>query len=176
MTAKESAVKSSKEVALIAVTCAMLIGGQLALSAVPGIEIVTVLLASFAAAFGVKRGVLLAVAFSLLRCLVFGFFPSVVILYMVYYPLFALVCALAAKGNRTSHSAVIALFAVVMTVGFSFLSGLIDHWMYGVDFWAYMAYGAWVTVVQTICAALSCFAFLPLLRKLFSNVKKSMNI
>lgn len=176
MTTKESAVKSSKEVALIAVSCALLIGGQFALSAVAGVEIVTVLLASFAVVFGVKRGVLLAVAFSLVRCLIFGFFPSVIILYIIYYPLFALVCALASKGKYTCYSAVISVFAIILTAGFSFLSGLIDHLMYGVDFWAYMTFGVWVSVTQIVCAAVTCFAFMPLLRRLFKDIKKSMNL
>lgn len=83
-------ISAAKEVAFIAIICALLIGGQLALSAISGVEIVTVLLLCFSFCFGARCGVLCAVAFSLLRCFVFGFYPTVLILYLIYYPLFAL--------------------------------------------------------------------------------------
>lgn len=95
----------SREIAYIAVTCALLIGGQLALSAVAGVEIVTVVFAAFACVFGVRRGAILAVAFSLLRCAVFGFYPTAVILYLVYYPLLALVCGLLGKVKNFANPA-----------------------------------------------------------------------
>lgn len=79
----------STEVAYAAVMCALLIGGQYILSFAAGVEIVTLLLLCFSCVFGARQGVLCAVAFSLLRCFVFGFYPSVVVLYLVYFPAFA---------------------------------------------------------------------------------------
>lgn len=79
----------SKEIAYIAVMCALLIGGQYIFSFVAGVEIVTVLLVCFCAVFGVRAGVFCAVGFSLLRCLVFGFHPNVLMLYLVCYPALA---------------------------------------------------------------------------------------
>lgn len=79
----------AKDIAYVAVMCALLIGGQYVFSFVAGVEIVTLLFVCFSCAFGVRRGVLCAVAFSLLRCFIFGFYPSVVVLYLVYYPLLA---------------------------------------------------------------------------------------
>ncbi len=81
----------SSEIAYAAVMCALLIGGQYLFSYVSGVEIVTVLLLCFSAVFGARCGILSAVAFSLLRCLVFGFYPSVIVLYLIYFPLFAAV-------------------------------------------------------------------------------------
>ena len=81
----------SKEIAFIAVTCALLIGGQYVFSFVAGVEIVTLISVCFAYVFGIRRGVLCAVSFSLLRCFIFGFYPAVIILYLIYYPLLALV-------------------------------------------------------------------------------------
>lgn len=69
--------------------CALLIGGQYALSFAVGIEVVTLLLACFSAVFGVRMGMLCAVAFSLLRCFVFGFHLGAILLYLLYYPAFA---------------------------------------------------------------------------------------
>ena len=71
--------------------CAVLLGGQFVFSFVAGVEIVTLLLACFSYVFGVKCGSVCATAFSLLRCFIYGFYPNVVILYLVYYPLLATV-------------------------------------------------------------------------------------
>lgn len=79
----------SNEIAYAAMMCALLIGGQYLFSYISGVEIVTLLLLCFSAVFGARCGVLCAVAFSLLRCLVFGFYPSVIVLYLIYFPLFA---------------------------------------------------------------------------------------
>lgn len=81
----------AKEIAYIAVTCALLIGGQYVFSFVAGVEIVTLILVCFSYVFGMRRGAICATAFSLLRCLIFGFSPTAVILYLVYYPLLAVV-------------------------------------------------------------------------------------
>ena len=68
-----------KDITLIGLFTAILIAGQFALFGISGVEIVTVLFASFAFYFGVIRGLIVATAFSVLRCLVFGFFPNVLI-------------------------------------------------------------------------------------------------
>lgn len=81
----------SKEIAYAAVACALLIGGQYVFSFVAGVEIVTLVLICFSFTFGIKPGVICATAFSLLRCLVLGFYPTAIILYLIYYPLLALI-------------------------------------------------------------------------------------
>lgn len=79
----------SRAAAYTAVMCALLIGGQYVFSFVAGVEIVTVLLISFSYVFGASRGAVCALAFSLLRCIIFPFSPSALILYVVYYPALA---------------------------------------------------------------------------------------
>ena len=68
---------------------ALLTAVQFALSFVAGVELVTVLLLCFCYVFGIYYGLLTATAFSLVRCVLFGFVPNVVILYLIYYSLFA---------------------------------------------------------------------------------------
>ncbi len=79
----------SKEIAYTALACALLIGGQYVFSFVAGVEIVTLLLICFSFIFGVRNGVICAVAFSVLRCLLYGFYPTAIILYLIYYPALA---------------------------------------------------------------------------------------
>lgn len=66
---------TAKEIAFIGLMAALLIACQLALSGLQGIEVVTVLFLAFCYSFGVVRGVIVANCFSLLRCLIWGFFP-----------------------------------------------------------------------------------------------------
>lgn len=108
---------TAKNIAYIALMTALLIGGQFALSFVAGVEIVTVLLLCFSAYFGVIIGVATAVGFSVLRCLIWGFMPNVVILYFVYYPLFALLFGLLGKvKDQTFDNAKVGLTIAVNAI------------------------------------------------------------
>lgn len=108
---------TAKNIAYIALMTALLIGGQFALSFVAGVEIVTVLLLCFSAYFGVFIGVATAVGFCTLRCLIWGFMPNVVLLYYIYYPLFALLFGLLGKiKDDTFNSAKISLAVVVNAI------------------------------------------------------------
>ncbi len=91
---KRAVFSAAREIAYTAVMCALLIGVQFVLSFVAGVELVTLVLACYSSVFGVRRGVMLAASFSLLRCLIFGFMPNVVLLYLVYYPIFACIFGL----------------------------------------------------------------------------------
>ncbi len=81
---------SVKKLTVCAATCALLIAVQFALSALSGVELVTVLFLCFCYTQGVAMGCMTATAFSILRCLIFGFSPNALILYLVYFNLFAL--------------------------------------------------------------------------------------
>ena len=99
---KQKKLSLSAEIAYIAVTCALLIGGQFVFSFVVGVEVVTLILTCFAFVFGARRGVICAIAFSLLRCIIYGFYPTVILLYLIYYPLLALVFGLLGKCRNLS--------------------------------------------------------------------------
>ena len=58
---------------------------QYCLSFVAGVELVTVLFVAFCYVFGVRYGAITATTFSLVRCLLFGLYPNVLLLYAVYY-------------------------------------------------------------------------------------------
>ena len=114
----------AKEIAACALMAALLIGGQLALSAVAGVEVVTVLLLVFSYTYGRKAGMLTATAFSLLRCILFGFVPSVVALYLIYYNAFAFFFG-GFEGKKKS-----LLFFVAAAVLFTACFTLLDDVLY----------------------------------------------
>lgn len=118
---------TARTIAYIALMTALLIGGQFALSFVAGVEVVTVLLLCFSAYFGVIVGVTAAVSFCTLRCLIWGFMPNVVLLYYIYYPLFALLFGLLGKikddaFDRAKLTLLIAVNALLFLIAAAALS------------------------------------------------------
>ena len=151
--------KTAKEFIYPAVFTAMLIGAQLVLSGVAGVEIVTVLLLAFTYVFGLKQGFIVANAFSLLRCLIFGFFVNVVFLYLVYYNLFVLVIGLISRVLKKRYTIKIHLLltvvAVILTACFTLIDDVITPIMYSYSAYAtklYFTASFTVMIPQMICS------------------------
>ena len=168
----------TKDFALIGLYTALLIGGQIALSAISGVEIVTLLFASFCFYFGVMRGAILGTAFSLMRCLVFGFFPAVLILYLIYYNIFAVVVGLigkAMKGKINLKSTLIVLLTVfILTALFTILDNIITPLFYAFSrevTKAYMLASLTALIPQEICVLLTVGTLFPPLVKLLERIK-----
>ena len=106
----------SKEIAYIAVMSALLIGGQFVFSFVTGVEIVTLLLVCFSYSFGMRRGAVCAIAFSILRCLLFGFYPTAIILYLVYYPILAILFGALGHVKDKTFENYPVVFAVIINI------------------------------------------------------------
>lgn len=159
---------SAKECALLAVFVAVVIAAQVALSALPGVEIVTVLFVSYSFSAGWKRGTLSATAFSLLRQSIFGFFPTVLILYLVYYNLLTLSFGLLGERIKKPIKALplIVMIACLGTALFTVIDNIITPLWYGYGTQATRAYlfaSLPFMLSQVICTAISVTGlFLPL--------------
>lgn len=120
----------TKFIVRVAMCVALLIGGQFALSSVAGVEIVTVTLLCFCYCYGVKHGLAVATTYSLLRCFVFGFEPTVLMLYLIYYNLFA--AFFGWLGGRFAgklsiwKTVIVVISAVVFTGFFTLLDDAIN--------------------------------------------------
>ena len=146
---------------------ALLIGGQLALTSISGVEIVTVMMLCFCYCYGVRQGMAVATTFSLLRCFVFGFQINVIVLYLVYYNLFAAFFGWLGRrfsGEATfSKTVAVVALAVVFTVLFTLLDDVITPMIYGFNENAMKVYfyqSLTAVIPQTICAAVTvsiCF-------------------
>ena len=162
--------RASKECAYLAVFVALTIAAQLCLAAIPGVELVTVLFVSYSFVFGARRGILAGVAFSLLRSFVFGFFPTVLILYLVYYSLLPLVFGW--LGGRVKNPLRslwwLTLVACLCTAAFSMLDNIITPLWYGYTAKAARAHffaSFTVMLPQMVCTAVTvAVLFLPLQR------------
>lgn len=154
--------RTAREIAFIGVMTALLIVAQVSLGAIGGVEIVTPLFLCFCVVFGVWRGMATATAFSLIRCFIWGFFPTVIVLYLVYYNLFAIVFGLLGK---TTHKmkvpiaiAVLTVCACAMTVLFTMTDNVITPLMLGMNLKAtkmYFTSSLPFMARQTICAAIT---------------------
>ncbi len=167
----------AKDFALIGVFTALLIGGQFALSFVAGIEIVTVLLLSFAFRFGYARSLTVVNAFCILRCFIFGFFPTVMILYFVYYNLFVLIFAFIGRRFKGRLSLLKVIFitaaAALCTVCFTLLDDIITPLFYAFSYDAAKAYfiaSLYTMATQSVCTIITVSLLLPPLNAVYSRV------
>ena len=163
---------SAKKIILSGVFTALLIGGQLALSGISGIEVVTVLLLAFVYRYGIGQGLLVANAFSLLRCFIFGFMPNVIVLYLIYYNVFVVIFGFIGKIFKHEYSIkkhVIVLFiAVIMTALFTMIDNVLTPLMYGFTANATKAYflaSLYTVIPQLFCTFATVLIIFPVLLK-----------
>lgn len=173
------AVRSAKEVARTAVFVAALIGAQYALSAVPFVEVVTLLFVCYAYVFGAWRGVVSALVFALIRQLIFGFYPVVLILYLVHFSALSVVFGALGKGRRLQGWKLLLVavaLATVMTACFTLLDNLLTPLWYAYTPRAAKIYfNASLPFLfgQSVCAALSVGVLFFPIRNALLLVKKS---
>ena len=171
--------RSGKECAYLAVFVALVIAAQLLLAAVPGVEVVTLLFVAYAFVFGVRRGMIAATAFSLLRMLVFGFSPTVLLLYLVYFngltALFGGLGRVVKKPLRCLWWLV--LVACVCTALFSVIDAILTPLWYAFSPRATQAYITATLpfmIPQIICTAVSVGVLFIPLQKAFFFIKKGL--
>lgn len=166
--------RATRFITATALYTALLIGIQFALSGVAGVELVTVFLLAFCFATGVKAGVTVAVCFSTIRCFLFGFYPTVIILYLVYYTGFASFFGF--LGNKFDRKITFPAFllVVILSTAFTAIFTLVDDLITPL-FYAYSAsateayfYASLPFMLsQCICAAISVSVlFVPLCKTL----------
>ena len=171
--------RSAKESAYLAVFVALVIAVQTVFSAIPGVELVTVMFVAYAYVYGRERGMIAATAFALLRQLVFGFFPVVLILYLFYYNLLAFIFGCIGKTNTPPQRILlwIVLVACVLTVCFSLIDNILTPIWYGYSKKAtklYFTASLPFMIPQTINAAISVSLLFMPLHRVFTVTKRTL--
>ncbi|MBE6960142.1 MAG: hypothetical protein E7448_05425 [Ruminococcaceae bacterium] len=162
----------TKFIVRVAMCVAMLIGSQLALSSISGVEVVTVMMLCFCFCYGIRHGVAVAITFSLLRCFIFGFQINVIVLYLIYYILFAVYFGW--LGGRFSgemsvlRTVIVVASAVVFTAFFTLLDDIITPLMYAFHpnvAKIYFFNSLYAVIPQSICTVVTVsVCFYPLTR------------
>lgn len=173
--------RSAKECAYLAVFVALVIAVQMVFSLVPGVELVTVLFVTYAFAMGPWRGVVAATAFSLLRQLVFGFYPTVLVLYLIYFNVLTASFGLFGKVIKSPLKClpIIVVIACVYTVIFTMIDNVLTPWWLGYDKRAatlYFKASLPFMIPQVICTAISVTALFYPLHKVFRFVNMKIQI
>ena len=164
---------SAKKIILSGVFTALLIGGQFALSSISGIEIVTVLLLSFVYKYGIKQGLFVANAFSLLRCFIFGFMPNVLVLYLIYYNIFVIAFGSIGNGFKHTYSVkkhiILIFIAIMFTALFTITDNILTPLMYGFTYKATKAYfiaSLYTMIPHILCTLATVLLLFPALIKI----------
>ena len=167
----------TKFIVRVAMCGALLIGGQLALSSVTGIEVVTVMMLCFCFCFGVGHGVAIATTFSLLRCFVFGFQINVIVLYLIYYNLFAVFFGWLGRrfaGKMSLLKTVIVVAsAVVFTVCFTLLDDIITPLIFAFHpnvARIYFLQSLYAVIPQSICTVVTVSVIFHPLTKIIKKI------
>lgn len=169
---------SVTDIALTGIMAATLEAVKLALSALPNIELVSLLLALYSYVFGLS-GVLAAVIFVGAEILIWGL-NTWVISYLIYWPLFALLFWLV--GKKISNRFAITGIAVVMTFFFGVLTSLVDIGLFS-GYWdsfferftIYYLRGVWFYVTHIICNTVVFITLFKPLEALFKKLKIQFN-
>lgn len=170
-------VHSAKECAYLAVFVALVIAVQTVLSLIPGVELVTVLFVAYTFTMGVRRGMIAATAFSVLRQIVFGVYPIVLVLYLIYFNLLAVCFGLLGKKikNPLKLLPVIVVVACICTVCFTMIDNVLTPLWLGYSKKSaalYFKASLPFMIPQVICTAISVTALFYPLHKVFLAVKK----
>lgn len=161
---------SAKDCAFLAVFVAIVIAVQLVLSIIPGVELVTVLFISYSFVVGARKGMVAATVFSILRQIVFGFFPTVLVLYLIYYNLLSMFFGLLGRklDEKIKRVPIIVILACIGTIFFTLIDCLLTPLWYGYSKKATILYGYAAIpfmIPQVICTAVSVsILFYPLVK------------
>jgi hypothetical protein len=173
---------TAKKTAICGAFCALLIITQYAFNAIKGVELVTLLFVTFCFTFGGVCGFLVAVAFCLLRCLIYGFFPSVVVLYLIYYPLLALAASALGKAIKKTpalkQTIIVTVFSVIFTIIFSAIDCVVTPLFYKFTASAWIAYiyqCAPVCLLQCVCVGFSIALLFPPLKRAVNHIKERVD-
>ena len=169
----------AKECAYLAVFVALVIALQVVFAMVPGVELVTVMFVSYAFVFGWKRGMIAATVFTLLRQVIFGAYPTVLVLYLVYFNLLTLVFGLWGAKIKKPIRALpwVVIAACFATACFTMLDNLLTTFWYGYSQRArevYFMASLPVMTSQIICSAASVAVLFIPLQMVFARVKRSL--
>lgn len=168
---------ATKIIVLIALLTATLTGGKFALSSIPNVEIITLLIMVYTIVFGLRISLPTVLIFVTLEMFIFPF-NTWVLSYYVYWPMLAIVTRLCSKLIKKNQYLFPALIAGVMTLFFGVLTSFIDACFYAGEqtilsmFVAIYVKGVTFFIIHFVSnVVVLAVAFLPLV-KLLTKLKE----
>ena len=128
-----------RDLTLIGILSATITGGKLALSFIPNVEIVTLLLIMYALVFGTKKGVLIAVIFTTTEIFIYGF-STWLLVYYILWPMLAVITGL--LKNKLKSEYAYATIGAIFGYTFGMFFAVMESFFYGAAYgWAYWIRG-----------------------------------
>lgn len=178
---KQRLKKSAKYVCYVAIMAATLTVGKLALSFIPNVEVVTLLIICYSSTFGRKYAIPATLIFCTVEIAIYGF-GTWVLLYYIHWNMLSVISSFALKKRKLW---IATLIAVLCTAFFGVLSTGIDvifAGAYGVPkselgklYSAYYVRGIWFYVVHVVSNLLIVTALYLPLTKVLSKIQNSGN-
>ena len=171
---KKRTVLTARYVAHVAVMAGLITALKFALSFLPNVELITLLIAVFSAVWGLKYSLPATLVFCTVEMAIYGV-GSWVLLYFIYWPLLAVIFHFALRGKRPPVAMGIAVgIGFLMTAFFGVLSactdtlfvvGAVSKDMLGTYFVSYYVKGLWFDIVHVVSVVASLLIlFIPLVK------------
>ena len=171
---KKRTVLTAQYVTQVAVMAGLITALKFALSFLPNIEVITVLIAVFSTVWGMKYSVPAVLVFCTVEMAIYGI-GSWVPLYYIYWPMLAVVFHFALRKKKTPVAMGIAVpIGLAFSVLFGVLSastetlfviGAVSPDMLGTFFVSYYLKGLWFDIVHTISVVVSMLVlYIPLVK------------
>ena len=171
---KKRTVLTARYITQVAVMAGLLTALKFALSFLPNVEVITLLIAVFSAVWGLKYSLPATLVFCTVEMAIYGI-GTWVPLYFIYWPLLAVIFHFALRGKRPAVAMGIALaIALPMTIIFGVLSasvetlfviGAVSADMLGTYFVTYYLKGLWYYLVHVVSVVASiAILFIPLVK------------
>lgn len=171
---KKRTVLTARYITQVAVMAGLLTALKFALSFLPNVEVITLLIAVFSAVWGLKYSLPATLVFCTVEMAIYGI-GTWVPLYFIYWPLLAVIFHFALGGKRPAVAMGIALaIALPMTILFGVLSasvetlfviGAVSADMLGTYFVTYYFKGLWYYLVHVVSVVASiAILFIPLVK------------
>ena len=173
---KLSAKGAARAASLVGIMAATIECAKLALSSIPNVEAVTLLIAVYSYIFG-SLGVLAAFVFIMIEPLLWGF-GSWLVSYLIYWPLVAVIFAALGKRGGAGRLAS-TVTAVALTIFFGVLTSLVDVGLFSgsyenffARFSIYYARGISFYITHIITNAVAFPILFPPLTKLLYKIRE----
>ncbi len=132
---KKPSIKASKKIVLIGMLSATITSGKIVLSAIPNVEIVTLLIMAYTIVFGLSISLPTTLIFVTTEMLIYGL-NSWVLSYYIHWSLIAIVTALVYCIFSDKHMLPYIISATILTAFFGVLTSLIDVLMFANSGWS----------------------------------------
>ena len=181
---KKRTVLTARYVTQVAVMAGLITALKFALSFLPNVEVITVLIAVFSTVWGLKYSLPATLIFCTVEMAIYGV-GSWVPLYYIYWPILSVVFHFALRGKRTPVAMGIALpIGILFSALFGVLSasmetlfvvGVVSPDMLGTFFVSYYLKGLWFDIVHIVSVAISILVLYIPLVKISEKIVRGIN-